>query len=128
VLSTCAAAIVASGTATVEAALLNAPMVVVYRLSAITFTLGRRFVDVPHYAMVNLIAGRRLVPEIIQRDFTPERTAAETLSLLEDDARRGLMLAGLEDVRRRLGAPGASARAAREVNDVLAERVSEKKT
>jgi lipid-A-disaccharide synthase len=126
VLSSCTAAVVASGTATVEAALLDAPMVVVYRLSAITYALGRRFVSVPHYAMVNLIAGRRLVPEIIQREFTPERTSAEALALLEDETRRSAMLAGLEEVRRRLGAPGASARAAQEVKDVLSGSVQKK--
>jgi lipid-A-disaccharide synthase len=102
-------------------------MVVVYRLSPITYTLGRRFVHVPHYAMVNLIAERRLVPEIIQRDFTPQRTAAEVRSLLEDEARRSLMLAGLEDVRRRLGGVGASARAAQEVSTVLLAQPSDKK-
>jgi lipid-A-disaccharide synthase len=119
-LSACAAAIVASGTATVEAAILGAPMVVVYHLSPVTYVLGRRLVDVPHFAMVNLIAGRRVVPEIIQRAFTPERTAGEVLSLLEDETRRARMMADLDEVRRRLGAPGASGRAAAEVAAVLA--------
>ena len=70
-----AVALVASGTATVETALLGTPMVVVYRLSPLTYLLGRPFVSVPHYAMPNLVAGRRVVPEIIQWDFTPERVA-----------------------------------------------------
>lgn len=120
VLGTCTAAIVASGTATVEAALLGAPMVVVYHLSPITYVLGRRLVDVPHFAMANLIAGRAVVPEIIQRDFTPETTATEVLALVEDETRRARMVADLDEVRRRLGAPGASERAAREVAAVLA--------
>ena len=119
-LSACTAAIVASGTATVEAALLEAPMVVVYRLSPLTYTLGRHLVKVPHVAMANLIAGRRLVPELIQGSFTPERTAAEVLSLLDDGDRRREMVAGLREVRARLGAPGASARAAAEVARILA--------
>lgn len=119
-LSACTAAIVASGTATVEAALLRAPMVVVYHLSPVTYALGRRLVDVPHYAMVNLIAGRAVVPEMIQRQFTPERTAAEVLALIEDDTRRARMVADLDEVRRRLGAPGASARAAAQVAESLA--------
>ena len=75
-------AITASGTATVQAALHGRPMVVVYRLSPLTYRLGRRFLLVDHVAMVNLIAGRRIVPELIQDDCTAENIAAETLSLL----------------------------------------------
>jgi lipid-A-disaccharide synthase len=119
VLSSCAAAIVASGTATVEAALLGAPMVVVYHLSPITYALGRRFVRVPHYAMVNLIAERPVVTELIQSDFTAERTVQEVLSLIEDPARRERMRDDLNEVRNRLGAPGASARAAGIVREAL---------
>jgi lipid-A-disaccharide synthase len=119
VLAACRAAMVASGTATVEAALLGAPMVVVYRLSALTHFLGRRLIQVPHVAMVNLIAGRRVVPELIQADFTPERVADEVMALLPDGPRRAAMEADLAEVRRRLGAGGASQRAAREVHEVL---------
>jgi lipid-A-disaccharide synthase len=119
VLGTCTAAVVASGTATVEAALLDAPMVVVYRLSALTYHLGRHFVNVPHYAMVNLIAGRRLAPELMQKDFTAPAVAAEALRLLEDGDARRRMKEGLAEVRQRLGAPGASSRAAAEVRSVL---------
>jgi lipid-A-disaccharide synthase len=125
-LGACTAAIVASGTATVEAAVLGAPIVVVYRLSALTYHLGRRFVNVPHYAMANLIAGRRLVPELIQAEFTGERVAEEALRLLEDPEARQRMKEGLAEVRARLGAPGASARAAAEVLDVLASSHGEK--
>ena len=107
--------LVASGTATVEAALVDTPIVVVYRLSPITYALGRRFVDVPHYAMVNLIAERRLVPEIIQRELTPERVAAEALRLLDDPEATRVIRAGLAQVRERLGGPGASVRAAEAV-------------
>ena len=113
-LSTCTAAIVASGTATVEAALLGAPMVVVYRLSALTYALGRRFVRVPHVAMVNLIAGRRVVPEIIQEEFTPERVANEILPLLQGPERE-TMREHLSQVRVLLGASGGSRRAAEAV-------------
>jgi lipid-A-disaccharide synthase len=111
-LSAATAAVVASGTATVEAALIGTPMVVVYRLSAWTYRLGRRFVRVPYYAMVNLIAGRRVVPELIQADFTAERVAAEVLAIVDESAARSTMLAGLAEVRSKLGGPGASARAA----------------
>jgi lipid-A-disaccharide synthase len=122
VLSSATAAVVASGTATVEAALLGTPLVVVYRLSALTYHLGQRLVKVPHYAMVNLIAGRRLATEVIQADFTPERVAEEGLSLLADRGRREALREGLAEVRRRLGVPGASARAALEVGAVLRRR------
>ena len=104
--------LVASGTATVEAALLGLPMVVVYRLSPVTYTLGRPFVNVPHYAMANLIAGDRVVKELIQKDFTPESVAAEALRLITDEGARADLQEGLRGVRDRLGPPGASARAA----------------
>jgi lipid-A-disaccharide synthase len=112
-------ALLASGTATVEAALLGTPMIVVYRLATLTYVLGRPFVRVPHYAMANLIAGRRLVPELIQRDFTAERVADEALALLDDPARRTVIKEGLAQVRERLGPPGASSRAAESVSEVI---------
>jgi lipid-A-disaccharide synthase len=117
VLSAAAAAIVASGTATVEAAILGTPMVVVYRLSALTYLLGRRFVKVPHVAMANLIAERRIVPELIQDAFTPEAVADAVLALLGPDGET--MRGALADVRRRLGAPGASERAAAVVSGLM---------
>jgi lipid-A-disaccharide synthase len=118
VLGSCTVAVVASGTATVEAALLGAPMVVVYRLAPLTYLLGRRLVKVPHFAMANLIAGERVVPEVIQRELTPERVATEVRALLDDPGRRQRMREGLAEVRRRLGKPGASARAAEAVFEV----------
>jgi lipid-A-disaccharide synthase len=111
-LSAATAAVVASGTATVEAALLGTPMVVVYRLSPWTYRLGRRFVRVPYYAMVNLVGGRRIVPELIQSDFTPGRVAAELLPLIDETGARHAMQAGLREVREKLGGTGASGRAA----------------
>jgi lipid-A-disaccharide synthase len=104
--------IVASGTATVEAALMGMPMVVVYRLAPVTYALGRPFVNVPHYAMANLIAGREIVKELIQKDFTPEAVATETLALLENGDARAAVKRDLRGVQERLGHPGASARAA----------------
>ena len=112
-LSAATAAIVASGTATVEAALLGAPMVVVYRLSPWTYRLGRRFVRVPYYAMVNLIArpARRSGADPI-RLHRRSGSSAELLPLLDDTAARRAMQAGLREVREKLGGPGASGRAA----------------
>jgi lipid-A-disaccharide synthase len=104
--------LVASGTATVEATLVEMPMVVVYRLSPVTYALGRPFVRVPHYAMANLIAGRRVVKELIQRDFTPEAVTREALALLDDPTATAALRSGLGQVRQRLGPPGASGRAA----------------
>jgi lipid-A-disaccharide synthase len=121
VLSAATVAIVASGTATVEAALLGTPMVVVYRLSPLTYALGRPFVKVSRFAMANLIAGRSVVPELIQGDFTPTRVVAETSRLLDDPVLRDRMRSGLREVRERLGAPGASARAARAVLDIWSD-------
>jgi lipid-A-disaccharide synthase len=108
-------AIVASGTVTVQAALHECPMVVVYRLSPLTYAVGKPFVRVDTYAMVNLVAGRRVVPELIQRAFTPETVATEAIRLLTDTAHADRMKADLRDVRARLGGPGASRRAAQAV-------------
>ena len=122
VLASGTVSVVASGTATVEAALLGAPMVVVYRLAPLTYLLGRRLVKVPHFAMANLIAGDRVVPEVIQRELTPERVAVEVGALLDSPTRRERMRDGLAEVRRRLGEPGASARAAAAVLDVTRQQ------
>ena len=115
VLAAADVALVASGTVTVQAALHECPMVVVYRLSPLTYHLGRRFVRVDTFAMANLVAGKRVVPELIQDDFTPAAVAAEALTILTDPERRATMRRELAEVRKRLGATGASARAARAV-------------
>jgi lipid-A-disaccharide synthase len=106
------AAIVSSGTATIEAALLDAPMVVVYRVSPLTATLAKPLVRTPYFAMVNLIAEKQVVPELVQDDFTPERVTSETLRLLQDPDARATVRKGLADVRAKLGPPGAVERAA----------------
>jgi lipid-A-disaccharide synthase len=113
------AAIVSSGTATVEAALLDVPMVVVYRVSALTAALAKPLVRTPHFAMVNLIAGRQVVPELVQDNFTPEKVAVEILKLLQDATARSAIRAGLKEVRQRLGAPGAVERAADAIAGLL---------
>jgi len=92
----------ASGTVTVEAALLGAPMVTFYRVSGLSWTLGRHLVDVPYFSMVNLIAGNAVVPELIQNEMTAERLASEALKLLEDGGRQQQMRRGLQLVASRL--------------------------
>lgn len=95
-------ALAASGTVTVEAALLGTPMVTFYRVSRLSWWMGRFLVRVPFYSMVNLIAGRRVVPELIQDGMTGERLAGEALRLLDDPSAQAGMKAGLADVRRKL--------------------------
>jgi lipid-A-disaccharide synthase len=112
VLAAADVAVTASGTATVQAALHDTPMVVVYRLSPLTYRLGRRLVRLDTFGMVNLIAGERVAPELIQDDLSPAAVAREVVSILTDPARAAGIRAGLARVRASLGAPGASRRAA----------------
>lgn len=109
------AAVISSGTATVEALLLGTPMVVIYRVAAPSWWVGKLLVRTPHYSMVNLLAGRRLVPELIQSDFTPERVAAELERLLSDTSERARIQMELGRLKERLGPPGAIERASRAV-------------
>jgi lipid-A-disaccharide synthase len=113
--------ITASGTATVQATLHERPMVVVYRVSPLTYRVGKPFLKVDTYAMTNLVAGRRVVPELIQDDFTPERVAEETILLLTDPGRHARTREALQRVRELLGTPGASGRAAEAVLEVAAK-------
>jgi len=94
--------IVASGTATVEAALIGNPFVVVYRVSPLTYAIAKRVVTVPHIAMVNLIADKRLVPELIQDDFQATRIVQELEPLLAETPARAAMIAGLAQVASKL--------------------------
>jgi lipid-A-disaccharide synthase len=112
VLASVDAVITASGTATVQAAIHACPMVIVYRVSPLTYCIGRRFVHVDSFGMVNLVAGERVAPELIQGDFTPDKVADETIRLLTDSEVRRKTTAALELVRSRLGGEGASGRAA----------------
>jgi lipid-A-disaccharide synthase len=116
--------VTASGTATVQTALHDKPMIVVYRVSPLEYRIGRRFVRLDTFGMVNLIAGERIVPELIQDAFTPEAVAREAFSMLTDNRRVARIRDGLAVVRRKLGGPGASRRAAEAILDV-AERACE---
>jgi lipid-A-disaccharide synthase len=103
------AGIIASGTATVEAAMMNLPFVMVYRVTPMTYWLGRSTVKCPFFAMVNLIAGEKVVPELVQKEFTPEKVAEEISKLIPDGQARQAMLNRLETVRRLLAKDGAQA-------------------
>jgi lipid-A-disaccharide synthase len=96
------AAVVASGTATVEAAIVGTPFAMVYRVSPLTYALGKPRIKVPYFAMVNLIAGEKVVPELVQHDFTANKVVAELQKLLPDGADRNRMIEGLAGVRARL--------------------------
>ncbi len=123
VLAAADVALLASGTVTVQAALRECPMVVVYRLSPLTYRLGRPFVRVDTFAMANLVAGHQVVPELMQDDFTPDSVARHALALLQDPRKAAAMRAELRAVKARLGTPGASRRAAAAVLAV-AERTT----
>ncbi len=99
------AGIVASGTATVEAAMMRTPFVMVYRVSSLTYLLGKPRVKVPYFAMVNLIAGEKIVPELVQRDFTAEQVVSEIKKIIPNGDPRERMLNGLTQVKARLRAP-----------------------
>jgi len=112
-------ALCASGTATLEVGLLGTPIIVLYRLAAWTYLLGRLLVRLPDISLVNLVLGRRVVPELIQGAATPPKIAAEVVRLLGDRAALARMRQGLAELRGRLGQGGATARAAREVAGFL---------
>lgn len=95
-------ALAASGTVTIEAALLGTPMVIFYEVSQLSWWMGRHFVNVPFFSMVNLVAGRKIAPELIQHDCTPERLATESLRLLKDSSARDAMRRDLGELSSQL--------------------------
>jgi lipid-A-disaccharide synthase len=105
-------AICSSGTATLENALLGVPMVVVYKMSWLTYRVARAIVRVPYISMANILAGKRLVPELIQSDANPRSVAKAALELLEDPRRYAQLRRELLAIRQTLGTPGAADRAA----------------
>ncbi len=113
VLKACDMALVASGTATLEAAILEAPMVIVYRVSFFSYWIGRMVIRVPFIGLVNLVAGEEVVPELIQGDLTPERLAQQAVDILEHDDKRTNMVRKLHALRETLGQGSASERTAR---------------
>jgi lipid-A-disaccharide synthase len=106
------ACLVCSGTATLETACFGAPLVVVYRVSRLSYEIGKRVVKLPYIGLVNVVAGRKIVPEFVQNDFTPERVAPELAKFINDHEYRAEVQQALSEVRAKLGAPGASRRTA----------------
>ncbi len=107
------ACLVCSGTATLETACFGTPLVIVYRISRLSYEIGKRLVKLPHIGLVNVVAGRKIAPEFVQNAFTPAAAAAALWPFLDDQAARARMSAELMKVRERLGTPGASMRAAK---------------
>lgn len=118
VLAAAEAGAITSGTATLEAAILNLPMVVVYKTSRLNYGLLKPLIDVPHYALINLVAGERLVTELIQDDLTPRRLADELLRLLDGDINAAVR-ADLGAAAEKLGHGGASQRAAELIRELI---------
>ncbi len=121
-------ALVASGTATLETALLGTPFFLLYKASASTFFLGRRLVRIPYIGLVNVLAGRHVVPEFIQHLARPERIAHDTKLMLENEELRKSFLKDVREVCQQLGEPGASDRAARVVVETLRRAAGPAKT
>ena len=114
VVGACEVALVASGTATLEAGLMRRPLVAVYRVNALSYAVGKMLVRIPFFCLVNLLVGKKVVPELLQGDMTVDRVALALESLWSGPAREEC-LAGLELLREKLGPAGASARVAKEV-------------
>jgi len=113
--------ITASGTATLEAAILGKPMIIIYRVSFLSYWIGRALIRVDHIGLVNLVAGKEIAPELIQQDVHPQRIAEEALLILRDPILSRKMTDSMSEVRQKLGEPGAAQRAARIVISLLHE-------
>lgn len=113
------AAVVASGTATLQTALMGRAMVIVYMVSPFTYLIGRLLIKLDSIGLANLVAGKKVAPELIQHEVTPERIAREVAGILEDTGRRGLMEQELIAVRQKLGGGGASQRVAGHIMEFL---------
>ena len=111
--------LVASGTATLEAAILAKPMVILYQVSSLSFWIGKALVKVNWIGLVNIVAGRKVVPELLQEAAQGERIADEVLKILEDESYRREILLGLAEVRAKLGTPGAGERVAKMALDIM---------
>jgi len=112
-------ALVASGTATLETALLGVPMIIVYKISLLSYVIGRLIVDVENIGLVNIVAGKTIVPELIQSDASSKRIAEEALAILTNGEKKQEIIKELEAIRAKLGEPGAAIRAAQIACDMV---------
>jgi lipid-A-disaccharide synthase len=112
VMQVCDAIIAASGTVTMEIALFGIPMVIIYKVAELTYRIGQLLVDLDAYGICNIVAGRKIVQELIQHDVTSEKITAEISRILEDESYASTMRAQLLDVKLKLGEPGAAGRVA----------------
>ena len=112
-------AMVASGTATLETALMETPMIIIYRVSVPSYYIGKMVIDVDHIGLVNIIAGKTVVPELIQFEATPEKIAAAVMDILATKERIESIKAELKEIRNMLGSHGAAERVARLAYDML---------
>ena len=111
----CDLALVASGTATLEVAMFEKPMVVVYKVSFLTWLIARMLIRIPYIGLVNVVAEKKIIPEFIQFGARPEKIAAECAAILNSPARIALIQSQLGEVKKKLGPPGASSNAAKEI-------------
>jgi lipid-A-disaccharide synthase len=114
--------IAASGTATLEIALLGKPMIIVYRVSPLSYWVGKTMIKVQWIGLVNIVAGRALVPELLQGEANGERIAEEALRILDNEGYRKEMIKGLAEVGRKLGTPGAAARVSRMALEMMEKK------
>jgi lipid-A-disaccharide synthase len=119
--------IVASGTATIEAAIMGAPMIVVYRVSPLTYLLGKMLIKVKNIGMVNIIAGKTVVPELIQKDVTPKKITSAVVRMLENPSKQEEIKKELSSLKETIGKPGASFRAAQIIISLLQRHAYDKK-
>jgi len=118
----CDLAVVTSGTATLETAAMEIPMIIVYRVSLLTSWVARMAIKVPHIGLVNLVAEKEVVPEFVQNDVTAAKLAAEIFSILKSDQRQADMIRGLKMVKEKLGGEGASEKTARMALDMIYDK------
>ncbi|WP_244151826.1 lipid-A-disaccharide synthase [Malonomonas rubra] len=122
VAAACDAVLTVSGTVTLQIALAGTPMVILYKVSPLSYEIGRRLINVDHVGLPNIVAGKTVVRELLQNDATPERLCRETIRILDDAAYRQDLLDGLSLVQKKMGEPGCSERVARIVAELVAQR------
>lgn len=113
-------AVCKSGTTTLEAAISGCPMVVAYRAGTVSYAIARRVVKIPYIGLVNVVAGREVAREFVQNELVPDTVAAELSRLMDDDEYRAVQQTGLQEVRAKLGTPGAASRVARLISELAA--------